>query len=157
MDREKLIENLNRDLAAEYAAIIQYLTYAGRVAGPHRPTLKAFFLSEVPDETGHAIFLANKIASLGGEPTTEATPVAPAADETEMLERIAEAERRAIDGYTARAREAEELGDLGLKTALENMVQDETEHLEEVQKILGAGTGVGTGGWHGGSAAPRRR
>jgi bacterioferritin len=136
MTREQLIEALNADLASEYAAIIQYVAYAGKVGGPHRPELVRLFMEEVPEETGHARFLANKIAALGGEPTTEAAPVPAPTTEAEMLEHIVEAERRAVAGYTERARQADEFGDIGLKTQLESMVQDETEHLEEVQKIL---------------------
>jgi ferritin len=74
----KLIAKLNEDLAGEFGAIIQYLTYAAKVTGPYRPQLAQFFLAEVADEQLHAQFLANKIVALGGEPTTVPRPVAPA-------------------------------------------------------------------------------
>jgi bacterioferritin len=138
MDRKQLIDELNGDLANEYAAVIQYLTYAAKVSGPHRPELAKFFLAEVPEETAHAQFLANKIVALGGEPTTRPMPVPEARDEREMLERIVEAERRAVEGYTTRARQAETFGDKGLQVQLEDMVRDETAHLEETQQILRA-------------------
>jgi bacterioferritin len=138
MDKAQLVEHLNSDLAHEYAAIIQYLTYAAKISGPHRPELAKFFLAEVPEETAHAQFLANKIVSLGGEPTTRPMPVAEAHTEREMLERIVEAERLAVESYTARAQQAEAAGDKGLQVQLEDMVRDETEHLEETQRILRA-------------------
>ena len=75
MDRDTLIKNLNTDLANEYSAIIQYISYAAKVTGPFSPQMSQFFLSEVADEQLHAQFLANKIVALGGEPTTEAAPV----------------------------------------------------------------------------------
>ena len=71
MDAKTLIENLNKDLADELAAVIQYTTYAAKVTGPYRPQLVQFFLAEVPDEQLHAQFLANKVVALGGEPTTK--------------------------------------------------------------------------------------
>lgn len=138
MDRKQLIDLLNDDLANEYSAIIQYLTYAASVSGPHRPELSRFFLAEVPEETGHAQFLANKIVTLGGQPTTRPMPVPEAKTEQEMLQRIVEAEKRAVEGYTTRARQAEEFGDKGLQVQLEDMVRDETAHLEETQRILRA-------------------
>lgn len=134
--KAQLIADLNGDLAREYAAILQYLTYAARVTGPYRPQLRQFFLAEIPDETAHAQFLADKIAVLGGSPVTTAAPVAQAATNREMLEAVLEAEADAVARYTLRARQAEALGEKGLQVQLEDMVRDETRHREETFKIL---------------------
>lgn len=136
LTQDKLIELLNQDLAHEYSAIVQYLTYAAIVKGPYRPQLKAFFEAEIPDETGHAQFLAGKIVALGGTPTTEATPVRPATSAKAMLEAIIEAEDGARVRYIERAEQAEQLGLKGLQVQLEDMVRDETGHMEESQRIL---------------------
>lgn len=136
MDKKKLIDALNQDLANELSAIAQYITYAAKASGPMRLQLTQFFLGEVPDETAHAQYLANKIVALGGEPQSKAAPVAPAKDNHEMLEKVLEAERNAIDGYTERAKQAEEYGDKGLQVQLEDMVRDETGHYEETERIL---------------------
>ena len=136
MDAKTLIENLNKDLADELSAIIQYITYAAKTTGPYRPQLEQFFLAEVPDEQGHAQFLANKIVALGGEPTTKPSPVKAAKTNREMLVAVQEAETRAVAGYTKRAEEADAFGDIGLKVQLEDMLRDETGHCEEVERIL---------------------
>lgn len=136
MDKAQLIENLNNDLSDELSAIVQYITYSAKVTGPYRPQLVQFFLAEVPDEQRHAEFLANKIVALGGEPSTTITPVARATGNHAMLEAVFEAERRAIHGYTERARQANEFGDKGLAVQLEDMIVDETGHAEEVERIL---------------------
>lgn len=136
MDKKKLIENLNEDLAGELGAIAQYITFAAKATGPYRPQLSQFFLQEVPDEQGHAQFLANKIVALGGEPTTTPRKVAQADTNRAMLEAVLEAERRAISDYTRRAREADEFGDKGLSVQLEDMVRDESGHAEETERIL---------------------
>ena len=132
----KLITHLNEDLAGEFGAIIQYLTYAAKATGPFRPQLAQFFLAEVADEQLHAQFLANKIVALGGEPTTTPRPVAPARTNREMLEAVLVAERRATKDYTRRAREAEASGDKGLAVQLEDMVRDESGHAEETERML---------------------
>lgn len=136
MDKQKMIDLLNEDLANELSAIIQYITYSAQVTGPYRPQLESFLLKEVPDEQGHATFLANKIVALGGVPTTKAAPVEPAETNKELLEAVLAAEHKAIKGYTERAEQADQLGDIGLKVQLEDMVRDETGHAEEVERIL---------------------
>lgn len=136
MNKQTLINRLNEDLAGELSAIIQYTTYAAKATGPFRPQLTQFFLDEIPDEQGHAQFLANKIVALGGEPTTQPRSVAPAETNREMLEAVLAAERRAVQDYTQRAEEATEFNDKGLAVQLEDMVRDETEHAEETERML---------------------
>jgi bacterioferritin len=136
MNKHTMIDHLNEDLAGEFSAIIQYLTYAAKATGPYRPQLAQFFLTEVADEQLHAQFLANKIVALGGEPTTTPRPVAMAQTNRAMLEAVLAAERRAAADYTQRAREADELGDKGLAVQLEDMVRDESGHSEETERML---------------------
>ncbi|KAA3647199.1 MAG: ferritin-like domain-containing protein [Chloroflexi bacterium] len=136
MDKQTLIDNLNKDLADELGAIIQYTTYAAKATGPYRPQLAAFFLEEVADEQMHALFLANKIVALGGEPTTIPAKVPAAKNNREMLEAVLAAEIEAGKNYTQRAQEAEEFGDKGLVIQLEDMVRDEMGHSEESERML---------------------
>ncbi|MAT97123.1 MAG: bacterioferritin [Anaerolineaceae bacterium] len=136
MDKQQLIDKLNEDLAGEFGAIIQYITYAAKATGPYRPQLAQFFLTEVADEQLHAQFIANKIVALGGEPTTKARPVPPASNNREMLQAVLAAELQAGKDYTQRAEEADAYGDKGLVVALEDMVRDEMGHSEETERML---------------------
>ena len=136
MDKKTMIDSLNRDLASEFAAIIQYITYAAKATGPYRPQLSQFFLAEVADEQAHAQFLANEIVAMGGEPTTQALEVPPAASNRQMVEEVLAAERRAVESYTERAQQAEEFGDKGLVVQLEDMIRDESTHAKETERIL---------------------
>jgi bacterioferritin len=136
MNKKALIAALNKDLGGELNAVIMYTTFAAKATGPYRPQLTQFFLAEVPDELGHAQFLANKIVALGGEPTTEPRPVPKAASNHDMLEVVLAAERQAMADYTQRAKEAEAFGDKGLAVQLEDMVRDESGHAEETERIL---------------------
>ncbi len=136
IDKKTLIANLNKDLADELSAVIQYTVYAAKSNGPYRPQLSQFFLAEVTDEQIHAQYLANKIVALGGEPTTVAASVPAASNNKEMLEAILAAEKSAIANYTTRAKEAEAYGDKGLAVQLEDMVRDESGHAEETARIL---------------------
>lgn len=136
IDQQTLIDGLNHDLAGEYQAIVMYTHYSAKLTGPYRRELRALFQAEIPDEQGHAQFLAEKIASLGGEPTTEPRAVPHADEPREMLEQALQAERQAISDYGSRIRQAEAFGDIGLKVNLENQVADEARHREEIERIL---------------------
>jgi bacterioferritin len=133
---KKLIDGLNKDLAGELAAVIQYTTYAAVANGVHRPTLVNFFQAEIADELMHAQFLANKIASLGGTPTTKPNPVKIGGSNRELLEEVLKAETQAISDYGERITQVEEFGDIGLKVQLEDQIRDETNHREETMKLL---------------------
>ena len=135
-DVSELIDGLNQDLSAEYQAVIMYRTYASLVSGPWRQELRAFFESEIPDELGHAAFLADKIVALGGTPTTAAAPVPIPRDVREMLENALQAEVDTIERYTRRIQQAEALGELAIKVQLENLVVDESTHRDEIRRIL---------------------
>jgi bacterioferritin len=136
MDKQEIIKALNEDLSGELGAIIQYITYAAKTTGPYRPQLSEFFLKEVPDEQLHAQYLANKIVALGGEPTTQAREVPAAKSNREMVAAVVEAEKRAVTDYTKRAKQAEEFGDKGMVVQLEDIVNDETGHKEESERLL---------------------
>ncbi len=136
LSMQALIDGLNDDLAGEYNAIISYLQYSSKVTGPYRPQLVEFLQSEIPDEQRHAQYLADKIAALGGEPTTTPRPIKTSDDTRQMLEFIYEAEAETVERYRERIDMADELGELGLKVQLEDMLSDETNHRDEVKKIL---------------------
>ncbi|MES4792924.1 MAG: bacterioferritin, partial [Chloroflexota bacterium] len=99
MDKERLIQLLNDDLAGEFQAIHMYIQYAALVNGLNRPQLSQFFKGEIPDELMHAQYIADKIVALGGRPTTNAKPVPEASTNREMVERVHDAEAQTIVAY----------------------------------------------------------
>jgi len=136
MDKETLVKGLNTDLSHEYQAVIMYTTYAAVVSGRHRRELRSFFQAEIPDETQHAQFLADKISALDGKPATEPADVPITENPKEMLKNVLEAETETVKRYVERRQQAEEYGDYGLVNDLEDIISDETNHKEETEKIL---------------------
>lgn len=134
--KKELIDALNHDLAAEYQAVITYRVFASLATGPYRHEIREFFESEIPDEMEHARFLADKIVALGGIPTTEPLPVNLTEDNREMLEIAHKAESETIVRYEERVQQADELGLTALKVRLEDLIVDETEHKEEIERRL---------------------
>lgn len=133
---EDLLAGLQTDLSAEYQAIVMYNTFAASVVGVHRKELEGFFRAEVPDELRHAEFLANKIAALGGVPTTSVEAMEVPDTARGMLEAAMTAETDTIHRYKERRLQADALGDVGLVNDLEELISDETKHQEECEKML---------------------
>ncbi len=131
-----LVDGLNIDLAAEYQAVVMYRTYASLVSGPYRQDLRAFFEGEIPDELGHAAFLADKIVALGGKPTVDVPPIPFTDDNRTMLENALEAEIETIERYTQRIDQAERAGEIAIKIQLEDLIVDETQHRDDIRRIL---------------------
>ncbi len=133
---KELIAGLNEDLSNEYAATIMYTYDAAVVSGLYRQVLKPFFEGEITDETGHALYLSEKIKTLGGIPTTTAAPVKQITDVKDMLKEAQQAEADTIERYEVRKKQAEELGLTELVVKLEDMIADETGHKEELERLL---------------------
>src|SRR5699024_3813127 len=91
--------------------------------------LKPFFEEEITDELGHALYLSEKIKSLGGTPTTKAAEVPQPTDVKDLLEAVRQAEADTVKRYEARKKQAEELGLTELVVQLEDMISDETRQV----------------------------
>jgi bacterioferritin len=135
-DVQELIDGLNEDLSAEYQAVVMYRTYASLVTGPYRQELRAFFESEIPDELGHAAFLADKVVALGGQPTTVVPEVPVARSNREMLENALQAEVDTIERYTKRIDQADKIGEISVKVQLEDLIVDESHHRDDIRRML---------------------
>src|SRR5690606_37030989 len=104
---QQLLDGLNEDLAHEYAAAIMYTYRAAVVTGLYRSLLKPFFEEEISDEMGHALYLSDKIKTLGGTPTTTPAKVEQLTDVQEMLVVTYEAEKATIERYEKRKEQAD--------------------------------------------------
>jgi bacterioferritin len=134
--KQELIEGLNEDLRGEFQAIIMYRIYASMVQGPYRQELRAFFANEIPEELAHAQILADKIAALGGTPSSVAAPVTVVPDAKAMLEAALKAELETIERYVKRRKEAEAAGEHGLAAEFDTIIADETNHRDELRQML---------------------
>ncbi|MBI1803860.1 MAG: ferritin-like domain-containing protein [Ignavibacteriae bacterium] len=135
-NKKTLIDGLNEDLANELGASILYLYQTSVATGWDGEELREFLSAEVTGEMQHAIFLAEKIASLGGKPTTMPKQHKCPKDVKGMMKYDLKLELEAIESYKQRAMQAEEAGEIGLKIKLEELIVDETAHAEQIQRIL---------------------
>jgi bacterioferritin len=134
MDRERVIAALNRNLALEYGAVIQYLQHSYLVRGTEREVFAPYFAKQAEDSLSHAKRLGEKIVALGGVPTVEPAPVQQATTLQEMLEQDLARERESVRAYT----ETYELvqDDVALRFLIEELIYDEQSDVEELEKLL---------------------
>jgi bacterioferritin len=133
---QELIDGLNEDLAAELGTIIRYNYQASKCFGPAGVRLRDMFEHEIEDETGHARFLSDVIADLGGEPTTTPKSFEKPDGVTAMLELDLDMEQADVQSYIKHAAMADELGLVELKLKLEDMAADEAGHARALQRLM---------------------
>jgi bacterioferritin len=136
MPREKLIEGLNEDLAAELGAVIRYTYQAARAFGFSGARARDIFRVEALDELGHAAYLADAIVDFGGEPTTQPKSFEKVVGLKAMLEVDVRMELEDVKNYMAHAELVEELGEVELKLKLEEMAADEAGHARQLKRLI---------------------
>ncbi len=129
----QLIERLNYALALEFAATIQYMNQQCVVKGHDRQDYAPFFATSSSEAHLHAQNLGNKIVALGGVPTIEPAEVRASNDLGEMLGHDLEMEREALNAYIAAWEVAG--SDRPLRFWLENIIQEEQLHVDELAKL----------------------
>ena len=133
---DELLRGLNEDLAAEWGTIMRYTYQSSKAVGLRGAELREIFAKEIPDELGHATYLADVISDLGGEPTTQPRDWDKTTDLKAMLELDLKMEEGDVENYTKHAKLAEQLGLTELKVKLEEMAADESRHARELHRIL---------------------
>jgi bacterioferritin len=136
MNKGNLIQGLNEDLAAEWGTIIRYTYQSSLALGLRGAELREILAKEIPDEIGHATFLTDVIADLGGDPTTQPRSFERPRNLKAMVELDLQMELQDVQNYTEHSKMAEELGETELKVKLENMAADESRHARELLRIL---------------------
>ncbi len=137
MTKEKMIDLLNMDLTMEYAAAVQYIQHAAKITGAQYQAMQKELVVHANEEIGHANVLAEQISYLGGNPTVDVSERYVSDDSTEMLKQDLTGEQGAVKRYSERIGQANELGEFGLKRALEDILIMEQEHEMDLKSALG--------------------
>ena len=134
MARAELVENLNRALSCELAAVIQYSQHSYLVTGTDRQVFKDWFRDQAEEAQDHAESLGDKVVALGGVPTVEPGIIRQSVEAIEMLRQDLELEREAMGAYMA-AWAACDDNDMPQKFWLEERISEEQQHIEELEKL----------------------
>jgi bacterioferritin len=137
MASQELLKGLNDQLNREVTTFLRYMLQAATIHGAKWESVRAMYRSEVTDEVGHAQYLADQIAMLGGTAKLQPDLSPPPTDVGQMLTRDMEEEHTDVRNYTRLAALAEKEGLFALKMKMEEQAADEDEHRQEMQRLLG--------------------
>lgn len=133
--KQALIDGLNGDLNRELEAVLRYIYHSATATSLLGHELREVLKADITGEVNHAVFLADKIAALGGEVRIQPSMPKKVNSAKAMLEENAAAERGVVASYTERIKQAEEFGDKGLVIRLEDILAEETDHAEELERL----------------------
>lgn len=137
VDRKKLIELLNDDLAREYQAVIAYVVYSQVIKGAEYMHIAKELETHAKEELAHAIEIAKQIDYLGGQPTVTPKAVKTSDDAKAMLRFDLEAENETIRNYRERVKQCEALGEYAMAEHIREILVEEQDHQIELATALG--------------------
>jgi bacterioferritin len=133
---EKALECLNKIFQSEMSGISRYLHYSFMIMGHNRIPIQKWFRDQAQEAMDHSVIIGEKITSLGGHPTL-------------TLAKIEETDNHNVDIILRESLQFEEAAlalykelvvlagdDIALEELAREFVRNETEHTEEVKKML---------------------
>lgn len=127
---------LDKIYQAEMSGISRYLHYSFMIMGHNRIPIQKWFRDNASESMAHAIMIGEKITALGGHPSM----VVPTVQETkshsvnDLLAEVLAFEKNTAALYKELVSLAGD--DIALEELAREMVKLETEHIEEVSKML---------------------
>jgi bacterioferritin len=135
-ENQKIVKLLNEIIEAEISGVVRYLHYSLMIKGPNRIPIVKWFHDQAQEGFAHASTIGEKITALGGHPSLKVSPVPETKTHKvlDILKESLEFEQKTLAKYH------EVLSHVGDNVALEELMREmirlETEHCEEVEKML---------------------
>lgn len=135
-DNKKVVEKLNKILESEISGVVRFLHYALMITGPNRIPIVKWFHEQANEAYMHASIIGEKITALGGHPSlkTQSVPETKSHAVLEILKESLEFENQALEMYQSVLPLCD--GNVALEELIRDMIRKETEHIEEVVKML---------------------
>jgi bacterioferritin len=134
--RKKLIDELNKGVAREITAIIQYSYHHVMAQGMESPALSEMFEKTALEEMDHLEQFSDRINYFGGVPTTKPNPIKVGGTLQKMVQGDLETEYEAIRLYKGQIAIAKEIGDTTTRLMLEKILTTEEEHADKWETVL---------------------
>ena len=136
MASEKLMELLNKGIARELQVSVQYMWQHVLAKGVESAAIEDILKKIAITEMKHAEAIAERLAYLGGTPTTKPDPIFVGGSLKEMLQTDVKAEGEAIVLYKQTIKVADEEGDITTRRLFEEILGHEEEHHDTFTKLL---------------------
>lgn len=131
-----VIKQLNLLLEIELSGVARYLHYSFMIMGPNRIPITKWFRDQATEAMTHGVVMGEKISALGGHPSIKVRQV-PESDQHDIktiLQESLEFEREALAEYHKLLKLAGD--DVSLEELARKQIVSETDHIEEVEKML---------------------
>ena len=135
-ENKKIVALLNEIMEMEVSGVVRYLHYALMIKGPNRIPIVKWFHEQANEGYQHASIIGEKITAFGGHPSLKVSQV-PETKTHKVLDILKESldfEQAALAKYREVLKHVED--DVALEELIRGMVKLETEHIEEVVKML---------------------
>jgi bacterioferritin len=137
IDKDKVVEQLNRILECELAGVVRYTHYSMMIFGFSRIPIVSWFRDEATESLAHAQQAGEMVTRLGGHPSLAIGPLLETHqhDIGEILRETLQAEHTALGHYMTLLALV-----TGKNVALEEyargLIQQEEAHIDEIDKML---------------------
>jgi bacterioferritin len=137
INKQKVVDQLNRILECELAGVVRYTHYSMMIFGYSRIPIVSWFREEATESLAHAQKAGELVTRLGGHPSLAIGPLLETHqhDIGEILRETLQAEHTALGHYTKLLALV-----AGKNVALEeyarDLIEQETAHIDEIDKML---------------------
>lgn len=135
---KEVMSCLHKIFQQEMSGILRYLHYSFMIMGHNRIPIQKWFRDQANESQAHAVIIGEKITSLGGHPPI----VSDVVEETnrhgvhELLQESLNFELQGLELYKTLVKLSGD--DIALEELARDFVRQETEHVDEVRKMLRA-------------------
>lgn len=132
----EILKKLDAILELEISGVVRYLHYSLMITGPNRIPIVKFFRDQATEGFNHAAIIGEKITALGGHPSLKVRPV-PETNKHAVLDILQESlefEKEAVAHYSELLPLCQD--NVALDELIREQIRLETEHIEEVEKML---------------------
>ncbi len=136
MVSKNLLDMLNRAIARELQVSVQYMWQHVLWKGVKAFAVKDELRSIAITEMKHAESIAERLAYLGGTPTTKPDPIFVGESLKEMMERDKKDEEAAITLYKQTIEIAQKEGDITTARLFRQILEDEEDHHDTFTTLL---------------------
>ncbi len=136
MASKELMDLMNQAIAREIQVSIQYMWQHVLWKGVKGFAVKEEFEKIAIEEMKHAEAIAERLAFLGGIPTTKPEPIFVGESLKEMLEQDVKDEEKAIELYRRIIKKAQQEEDYTTTRLFRKILEDEEEHLDTFRGLL---------------------
>jgi bacterioferritin len=137
INKQKVVDQLNRILECELAGVVRYTHYSMMIFGYSRIPIVAWFRAEATESLAHAQQAGEMVTRLGGHPSLAIGPLLETHqhDIGEILRETLQAEHAAL-GHYKKLLTLVAGKNVALEEYARNLIEQEEAHIDEIDKML---------------------